>query len=80
MDVYFATNRDVVNETPEAAELGNRFNADGPQFFRVGRAEVEQTGADPTGATADFSRRSSPSRAGASRRSFTSSFKGGKMI
>lgn len=49
MDVYFATNRNVVNETPEAAELGSRFNADGPQFFRVGRAEVEQTGADPTG-------------------------------
>lgn len=37
--VYFATNRDVT-EGPNGPSFGNRFNALGPQFFRVGTARV----------------------------------------
>lgn len=48
MHIYFATNRDVTRETARTAELGERFHPDGPQFFRVGVAQVEQTGPDPT--------------------------------
>ncbi len=48
MRVYFATNRNVVKETAKTVTFGPRFNADGPQFFRVGIAEVEQVKADPT--------------------------------
>ena len=40
MPIYFATNRDVVLEGTSNAELGERFNADGPQFFRVGVCKV----------------------------------------
>lgn len=43
MDVYFATNRDVQNEQPDGtASLGQRFNADGPQVFRVGVAQLDR--------------------------------------
>jgi esterase/lipase superfamily enzyme len=49
MPIYFATNRDVVREGTSNAELGERFNADGPQFFRVGECEVAlQPGREPT--------------------------------
>jgi esterase/lipase superfamily enzyme len=43
MDVYFATNRDV-HGTDLAPTFGNRFNAMGPQFFRVGRASLSPGG------------------------------------
>lgn len=46
-DIYFATNREVLKETSRSAELGKRFNAEGPQFFRVGRSQVELKGKDP---------------------------------
>jgi esterase/lipase superfamily enzyme len=49
MPIYFATNRDVVREGTSNAEFGERFNADGPQFFRVGVCEVAlQPGRNPT--------------------------------
>src|SRR5512147_2906588 len=44
-DVYFATNRDFNGSLTEP-EFGERFNADGPQYFRVGRAKVERKGGD----------------------------------
>ena len=40
MPIYFATNRDVVREGTSNAQLGERFNAEGPQFFRVGKCDV----------------------------------------
>jgi esterase/lipase superfamily enzyme len=41
MEIYFATNRD--QQGPDRRpKFGNRFNAMGPQFFRVGRAELER--------------------------------------
>ncbi len=41
MEIYFATNRN--NEGSESKpKFGNRFHALGPQFFRVGRAELER--------------------------------------
>ncbi len=47
MTVYFASNRDVIHETSkDCKNLGKRFNADGPQFFRVGRAGATLAG-DP---------------------------------
>ena len=42
MDVYFATNRNVLREASKE-RFGTRFHADGPQFYRVGRAEVKKT-------------------------------------
>src|SRR5919108_2034011 len=46
--IYFATNRDVKFETSKNANnFGNRFNADGPQFFRVGFVDVLDKGGDP---------------------------------
>ena len=39
MDVYFATNRNVTRKSQPVA-FGERFHSDGPQFYRVGRAEV----------------------------------------
>lgn len=47
MEIYFATNRDVVREEEHHADFGDRFNSGGPQFFRVGVADVKQEGADP---------------------------------
>jgi hypothetical protein len=44
-DVYFATNRDF-NGNLNQPEFGERFNAAGPQYFRVGRARIERTGRD----------------------------------
>lgn len=45
--IYFASNRNVVHETSNSCRnLGKRFNADGPQFFRVGEASAELDG-DP---------------------------------
>lgn len=39
--IYFASNRDVKHETSNSCKnLGKRFNQDGPQFFRLGKAEV----------------------------------------
>ena len=46
-DIYFATNREVLKETSRSAKLGKRFNVEGPQFFRVGRAQLELKGKDP---------------------------------
>jgi len=43
MKIYFATNRNVKKEDESHAELGERFDPDGPQFFRVGVAEVVRT-------------------------------------
>lgn len=43
--VYFATNRDF-NDDVENPVFGNRFNAQGPQIFRVGRGTVERRGDD----------------------------------
>ncbi|MGE0499856.1 MAG: alpha/beta hydrolase [Rhizobiaceae bacterium] len=46
--IYFATNRDVKHETSKnAANFGDRFNKDGPQFFRVGSVEVTDGGGSP---------------------------------
>ena len=46
--IYFASNRDVKFETSQSANnFGNRFNADGPQFFRVGVVDVLDKGGDP---------------------------------
>jgi esterase/lipase superfamily enzyme len=49
MDIYFATNRNVTRETTRTAEFGERFHPDGPQFFRVGVAQVEQADPEATG-------------------------------
>ena len=46
MDVYFATNRDLRRKSTPV-EFGDRFHSDGPQFYRVGLAEVEQVSEDP---------------------------------
>lgn len=47
--IYFASNRDVKFETSKNANnFGKRFNADGPQFFRVGCVDVTDKGGDPT--------------------------------
>ncbi|MBP7000889.1 alpha/beta hydrolase [Amaricoccus sp.] len=53
-DVYFATNRDLLvgskpGETvaPASEIFGRRFNAAGPQCFRVGVAEARLKGKDP---------------------------------
>ena len=49
MQIYFATNRDVIQEGTSNAEFGERFNAEGPQFFRVGVCEVAlRAGRQPT--------------------------------
>ncbi|MFO1037714.1 MAG: alpha/beta hydrolase [Geminicoccaceae bacterium] len=48
MDIHFATNRNILKETPSSAEFGERFDESGPQFFRVGVADVVQVGPDPT--------------------------------
>ncbi len=43
--IYFATNRNVKHETSKNAKnLGDRFNEQGPQCFRVGWVEVGLTG------------------------------------
>lgn len=44
-DVYFATNRDF-NGSLSEPEFGERFNAAGPQYFRVGSAKVKRQGGD----------------------------------
>lgn len=44
-DIYFATNRDF-NGSLNQPEFGERFNAAGPQYFRVGRGRVERKGGD----------------------------------
>lgn len=44
-DVYFASNRDF-NGSLTDPKFGERFNDDGPQYFRVGRAKVERKGGD----------------------------------
>lgn len=42
--IYFASNRNVLAETSVKGEVfGQRFNADGPQCFRVGWSEVTPT-------------------------------------
>jgi Alpha/beta hydrolase of unknown function (DUF900) len=47
--IYFASNRNVLHETSASGHVfGERFNAGGPQCFRVGHAEVTLGGADPT--------------------------------
>jgi esterase/lipase superfamily enzyme len=49
VQIHFATNRNVKRESETQATFGDTFNADGPQFFRVGVAEVVlKDGADPT--------------------------------
>lgn len=46
--IFFASNRDVLHETSSKGRVfGQRFNADGPQCFRVGKAEVKLKGSDP---------------------------------
>jgi len=45
--IHFATNRNVKHETSkDGKNFGDRFNAQGPQCFRVGRVEVTN-GGDP---------------------------------
>lgn len=44
-DVYFATNRDFSGSL-DNPQFGERFNDAGPQYFRVGRANVERRGED----------------------------------
>ena len=45
--IYFASNRDVLHETSATGNVfGPRFNAGGPQCFRVGDAEVTLDGGD----------------------------------
>jgi esterase/lipase superfamily enzyme len=40
-EIFFASNRDVLRESSARGNVfGSRFNADGPQCFRVGSAEV----------------------------------------
>jgi esterase/lipase superfamily enzyme len=47
--IYFASNRNVLHETSASGHVfGERFNAGGPQCFRVGHAEVTLGGADPS--------------------------------
>jgi len=49
VQIHFATNRNVRRESTDHATFGETFHADGPQFFRVGSAEVVlKDGADPT--------------------------------
>jgi len=49
MQIYFATNRNVKRESQTNATFGDRFQPDGPQFFRVGRCEVaSKYGRKPT--------------------------------
>ncbi|MGF1641517.1 MAG: alpha/beta hydrolase [Rhodospirillales bacterium] len=43
--IYFATNRDRSRKKNEY--FGERFHDDGPQFYRVGSAEVEKVSDDP---------------------------------
>lgn len=46
--IFFASNRNVKHETSVSGNLfGDRFNADGPQCFRVGHAEILREGTDP---------------------------------
>ncbi|MGP3698163.1 alpha/beta hydrolase [Rhodobacter sp. NSM] len=46
--IHFASNRNVLHETSSSGHvLGERFNAGGPQIFRVGAAEVSFAGGDP---------------------------------
>lgn len=46
--IHFASNRDVRHESSKSGAIfGPRFNADGPQCFRVGHVEVSLKGADP---------------------------------
>ncbi len=46
--IFFASNRDVLHETSATGRVfGPRFNSDGPQCFRVGKAEVKLRGRDP---------------------------------
>src|SRR5678816_2778073 len=40
MPIYFATNRNILSEDNDGiATFGNRFNAEGPQVFRVGAVD-----------------------------------------
>ncbi len=46
--IYFVSNRNVLRESHGKGRiLGERFNRDGPQCFRVGTAEVTLKGKDP---------------------------------
>ncbi len=46
--VYFASNRDVIHESSKSGDVfGDRFNANGPQCFRVGQADLRLKGRDP---------------------------------
>ncbi|WP_126976902.1 alpha/beta hydrolase [Frigidibacter oleivorans] len=46
--IFFASNRNIRHRSSSKGDLfGDRFNADGPQIFRVGEAEVTLTGPDP---------------------------------
>lgn len=46
--IFFASNRNVKHETSATGNIfGDRFNADGPQCFRVGTADVSRSGGDP---------------------------------
>ena len=40
MDIYFATNRDLTGDPKKP--FGIRFHQDGPQYFRVGKAQVSR--------------------------------------
>jgi esterase/lipase superfamily enzyme len=42
--IYFATNRDLIDLA--TGEFGERFNAEGPQFYRVGHAELDPDPSD----------------------------------
>lgn len=46
LKVYFATNRNQTGPD-EKPGFGDRFHADGPQFYRVGEAEVARVSDDP---------------------------------
>ena len=48
--VYFATNRNKLR----SGGFGDRFNADGPHFYRVGKAEVTWNQTDPNGEVLDW--------------------------
>ncbi len=43
--IYFATNRNVTGKNDDP-KFGNRFHRDGPQFYRVGFADVERISDD----------------------------------
>lgn len=43
-EIFFATNRNMVK--PATGHFGERFNADGPMFFRVGVANVDKVSND----------------------------------